>query len=158
MCVHFVRSRWKPKRRLIHSRLRLTVIAVVWLVGRVCVALIVALERKGNRETEWDLRRGLFMNHECQDVPKELHLNWSRHAPLTSWASEITYSCVDGRAIQSQQSSQNNLIQRRHVLQRSDLATSNLAASRQENSSFGFYCLFLTGLISSYVHLIKIKV
>lgn len=49
--VHFVRSRWKPKRCVIHSRLRLTVITVVWLVGRLRVALIVALEMEGNRET-----------------------------------------------------------------------------------------------------------
>lgn len=41
----------KQKSRLSHSRLRLAVIAVVCLVGRVCVALIVALEREGNRET-----------------------------------------------------------------------------------------------------------
>lgn len=39
--------------------------------------------------------------YECQDVPKELHLYKSRHAPLMSRASEMTYSYDDGQAIQS---------------------------------------------------------
>lgn len=72
MCVHFVRSRWKPKRRLIHSRLRLTVIAVVWLVGRVCVALIVALEREGNRETRVRFKERL------------VHESWMSRCPQTA--------------------------------------------------------------------------
>lgn len=97
-CACTLRSRWKPKRCLIHSRLRLAVIAVVWLVGRVCVALIVALERRGNRETEWGL--GCFINHECQGVPLVLCLNKSIHAPVMSWARvQFISECKQGLRI-----------------------------------------------------------
>lgn len=60
------KSRWKPESRLIHLRLRLAVIAVVRLVGCVCVALVVTLETRRNRER---YKRGLFTDPECQDVP-----------------------------------------------------------------------------------------
>lgn len=44
------------KRRLSHSRLRLTVIVVVCLVGCVCVVLIVALERDEGGEKEREVQ------------------------------------------------------------------------------------------------------
>lgn len=54
-----LRGRWKTKRRLNHSRLRLAVIVVVRLVGCVCVVLIVALEREreGGKEKRSEVQR-----------------------------------------------------------------------------------------------------
>lgn len=41
------------------------------------------------------------MNHECQGVPKVLHLYQSRHAPLMSRASQITYPVLTDEPIKA---------------------------------------------------------
>ena len=69
------------------------------------------------------------MNHECQGVPKVLHLYQSRHTPLMSRASQITYPVLTDEPIKAHREPGMSLF-RTHMLERSDVATSNLSATQ----------------------------